>query len=71
MVITVLLIIFSGFSGQAQWKSWTLEECINYSLKEKFRHKILKFRKVEDKTYIPVIDQYKDKFQEYLDKNFL
>jgi len=23
------------------------------------------------KTYIPVSDQYKDKFQEYLDKNFL
>jgi DNA-binding LytR/AlgR family response regulator len=23
------------------------------------------------KTYIPVSNQYKDKFQEYLDKNFL
>ena len=23
------------------------------------------------KVYIPVSDQYKDKFQEYLDKNFL
>jgi DNA-binding LytR/AlgR family response regulator len=28
-------------------------------------------RIVFDKTYIPVSDQYKDKFQEYLDKNFL
>jgi two-component system response regulator LytT len=28
-------------------------------------------RIVFEKTYIPVSDQYKDKFQEYLDKNFL
>ncbi len=28
-------------------------------------------RIVFDKTYIPVSDQYKEKFQEYLDKNFL
>jgi DNA-binding LytR/AlgR family response regulator len=28
-------------------------------------------RIVFGKTYIPVSDQYKDKFQEYLDKNFL
>lgn len=28
-------------------------------------------RIVFNKTYIPVSDQYKDKFQEYLDKNFL
>lgn len=28
-------------------------------------------RIIFNKTYIPVSDQYKDKFQEYLDKNFL
>jgi len=28
-------------------------------------------RIVFGKTYIPVSDQYKDKFQEFLDKNFL
>ncbi len=28
-------------------------------------------RIVFDKTYIPVSDQYKEKFQEFLDKNFL
>ena len=28
-------------------------------------------RIVFGKTYIPVTDQYKDKFQEFLDKNFL
>jgi DNA-binding LytR/AlgR family response regulator len=30
-----------------------------------------RFRIVFGKEYIPVSDQYKEKFQEYLDKNFL
>jgi outer membrane protein len=32
LLITVLLILFSGFDGKAQGKTWTLEECINYAL---------------------------------------
>ena len=32
---------------------------------------IARSRIIFGKTYIPVSDQYKDKFQEYLDKNFL
>lgn len=32
---------------------------------------IERFRIVFDDTYIPVSDQYKDKFQQYLDENFL
>ena len=32
LLIAFLLIIFSGFTGKAQSKTWTLEECINYAL---------------------------------------
>ena len=32
LLITVLLILFSGFDGKAQGKTWSLEECINYAL---------------------------------------
>ncbi|MFA5327303.1 MAG: TolC family protein [Prolixibacteraceae bacterium] len=32
LLITGILILFSGFTGKAQSKSWTLEECINYAL---------------------------------------
>lgn len=32
LLIAGFLIIFSGFTGKAQGKSWTLEECINYAL---------------------------------------
>jgi outer membrane protein len=32
LLITGFLIFFSGFSGNAQNKTWTLEECINYAL---------------------------------------
>jgi outer membrane protein len=31
-LIAGFLIIFSGFTGNAQGKKWTLEECINYAL---------------------------------------
>lgn len=31
-MITVFLMIFSGFDGKAQSKTWTLEDCINYAL---------------------------------------
>jgi outer membrane protein len=31
-LIAGFLILFSGFSGNAQSKTWTLEECINYAL---------------------------------------
>ena len=34
-------------------------------------HTVERLRIVFGKTYIPVGDQYKDKFQEFLDKNFL
>ena len=32
LLVTGFLIIFSGFTGNAQNKVWTLEECINYAL---------------------------------------
>jgi outer membrane protein len=32
LLIAGFLIIFSGYTGQAQSKIWTLEECINYAL---------------------------------------
>ena len=32
LVISLLLIIISGYNGNAQGKIWTLEECINYAL---------------------------------------
>ena len=32
LMITVFLMIFSGFDGKAQSKTWTLEDCINYAL---------------------------------------
>lgn len=32
LLVTGFLIIFSGFTGIAQNKVWTLEECINYAL---------------------------------------
>ncbi len=32
LLITGILILISGFTGNAQNKSWTLEECINYAL---------------------------------------
>ena len=32
LLIAGFLILFSGFTGQAQSKTWTLEECINYAL---------------------------------------
>lgn len=32
LLIAGFLIFFSGMSGSAQGKSWTLEECINYAL---------------------------------------
>lgn len=32
LLIAGILIVFSGFTGKAQGKSWTLEECINYAL---------------------------------------
>ena len=32
LLIFGLLMILSGFTGQAQPKTWTLEECINYAL---------------------------------------
>lgn len=32
LVISLLLIIISGYNGNAQEKIWTLEECINYAL---------------------------------------
>jgi len=32
LLIAGFLIIFSGFTGKAQSKTWTLEECINYAL---------------------------------------
>lgn len=32
LMISLFLIIFSGYSGNAQEKIWTLEECINYAL---------------------------------------
>lgn len=32
LLIAGFLTIFSGFTGKAQGKSWTLEECINYAL---------------------------------------
>jgi len=32
LLIAGFLIIFSGFTGSAQSKTWTLEECINYAL---------------------------------------
>jgi len=32
LIITAFLILFSGFDGKAQSKTWTLEECINYAL---------------------------------------
>lgn len=34
LLITALLIFFSGFSGKAQEKIWTLEECVNYALEQ-------------------------------------
>ena len=32
LLITVFLMFFSGFTGIAQNKTWTLEQCINYAL---------------------------------------
>lgn len=32
LLITIFLIFFSGFTGIAQSKTWTLEQCINYAL---------------------------------------
>jgi len=32
LIITGLLMLLSGFSGDAQGKSWKLEDCINYAL---------------------------------------
>lgn len=32
LLITGILILISGFTGNAQNKSWTLEDCINYAL---------------------------------------
>jgi DNA-binding LytR/AlgR family response regulator len=32
---------------------------------------IERFRIIFDETYIPVGDQYKEKFQQFLDENFL
>ncbi len=32
LLIAGILIIFSGITGKAQSKTWTLEECINYAL---------------------------------------
>jgi outer membrane protein len=32
LIISLLLILLSGFRGMAQEKTWTLEECINYAL---------------------------------------
>ena len=32
LLIAGFLILFSGFTGNAQSKTWTLEECINYAL---------------------------------------
>ena len=32
LLISGFLILFSGFTGNAQSKIWTLEECINYAL---------------------------------------
>ncbi len=32
LLISGFLILFSGFTGNAQSKTWTLEECINYAL---------------------------------------
>ncbi len=32
LLFAFLLIIYSGFTGKAQSKTWTLEECINYAL---------------------------------------
>lgn len=32
LLIAGFLILFSGFTGKAQSKAWTLEECINYAL---------------------------------------
>ncbi len=34
LLITAILIFFSGFSGKAQEKIWTLEECINFALEQ-------------------------------------
>jgi DNA-binding LytR/AlgR family response regulator len=34
-------------------------------------HTVERSRIVFGKTYIPVSDQYKEKFQEFLDRNFL
>ena len=32
LLVTGFLMVFSGFTGNAQNKVWTLEECINYAL---------------------------------------
>lgn len=32
LLIAGILILFSGFTGKAQSKTWTLEDCINYAL---------------------------------------
>ena len=32
LLFAAILILFSGYAGQAQSKTWTLEECINYAL---------------------------------------
>jgi len=39
LIISLLLIIVSGYRGNAQGKIWTLEECINYALSKNIQIK--------------------------------
>lgn len=53
LLVTGFLIIFSGFTGNAQNKVWTLEECINYALSKNVQ--VQKTMLINDRNQLTVV----------------
>ena len=51
LLIACLLMVFSGIDGQAQNKTWKLEECINYALDKNIQVKKSNLTSDQDQLY--------------------